>query len=411
MCSSPTAPHGGTTLTTRVTGPQRCIVSNSYKLVRAPRRLCSHWPPHRSPTAHCLQAPCPAHSYHAVPSAHKFRQAPLSMSQAIVMSSSLAEAATQLSFAEFSERCNFLRAPPPRPQPSPTLLLDALRRLFHTVLPLLMRPPNSPSRRFFWRCIYSKDPLDRSVPSLAHGNASSAALPQPIDIATTCSPSSTSRSSGRSAPRARLHFTPPPPPGLEDQAYLRSSHGILVKAAPVRLCTQSSTSAPSPQPHVRTIQVGTHADSSTATCKRSADPRARRVPFPKPHAMVSPWSIWPTKPDGSDTLILRTVTSCIINTVSQHFSGTQAQRAGTPTRSSQRLADGSMRLLFKKPVITFPTSPISSLRTLATRTSPSCSTRTPSSPTLRFSPSTKTPQAKVRWAWSYSSFAATPFSF
>ena len=32
---------------------------------------------------------------------------------------------------------------------------------------------------------------------------------------------------------------------------------------------------------------------------------------------------------GLDTLILRTVTSCIINTVSQFISGTQAQRAGT----------------------------------------------------------------------------------
>ena len=50
------------------------------------------------------------------------------------------------------------------------------------------------------------------------------------------------------------------------------------------------------------------------------------------------------------------------------------------------------------------TSPISSLRTLATRTSPSCSTRTPSSPTLWFSPSRKTPQAEVRGVWSYLSF-------
>ena len=34
---------------------------------------------------------------------------------------------------------------------------------------------------------------------------------------------------------------------------------------------------------------------------------------------------------GSDTLILRTVTSCIFNIVSLFFSGIQAQRAGTPT--------------------------------------------------------------------------------
>ena len=42
------------------------------------------------------------------------------------------------------------------------------------------------------------------------------------------------------------------------------------------------------------------------------------------------------------------------------------------------------------------TSLISSLHTLATRTSPFCSTRTPSSPTLWLLPSRKTPQAKVR---------------
>ena len=106
---------------------------------------------------------------------------------------------------------------------------------------------------------------------------------------------------------------------------------------------------------------------------------------------------------GLDTLILRTVTSCIIHTVSLFFSGIQTRRAGTAPISSRRLVEGSMRLFFKKPAITSPTSPISSLRALATRTSPSCSTKTPS-PTLWFSPSRKAPQAKVRGARSYSSF-------
>ena len=79
---------------------------------------------------------------------------------------------------------------------------------------------------------------------------------------------------------------------------------------------------------------------------------------------------------------------------------------GTPPISSQRLVDCFMRSSFKKPVITFLTLLISSLRTLATRTSPSCSTRTPLSPILRFSPSTKPPQAKIHGAWFYSSFEA-----
>ena len=46
------------------------------------------------------------------------------------------------------------------------------------------------------------------------------------------------------------------------------------------------------------------------------------------------------------------------------------------------------------------------IHTLATRTSLSCSTRTPSSPTLWFSPSRKLHPARTRGVWSYSSFEA-----
>ena len=56
---------------------------------------------------------------------------------------------------------------------------------------------------------------------------------------------------------------------------------------------------------------------------------------------------------------------------------------------------------------TFLTSPTSSLRTLATRTSPSCSTRTPLSPILRFSPFMKPRPAKIHGAWCYSAFEAS----
>ena len=149
-----------------------------------------------------------------------------------VMSATLAEAATQLSFAEFLERCNLLIAPPPRPQPSPTLLKDAATQTFPHSAASAGTTTQLPLTKFFLGCKYSKDPLDRSVPPPTHGNASSASLPQPIDIITIHSPSSTSRTSGRhvctTAPRARLHSTPPPPPGLEDQASWSSSHGINV---------------------------------------------------------------------------------------------------------------------------------------------------------------------------------------
>ena len=110
-----------------------------------------------------------------------------------------------------------------------------------------------------------------------------------------------------------------------------------------------------------------------------------------------PWSN-SNKPSltGLDTLIPLIATSCITNTVSQFFSGTQAQRAETPPPSSQRLADGFMR--FKKQMIMSLTSPISSLRTLATRTSPSCSTRTPSSlPTYVFFAFNEDSTSKGTW--------------
>ena len=103
-------------LTTRVSGPQHYIVSNSYKLVRAPRRLCSYWPPHRSPTAQ--RSPGSASSPQ-LPHSAISSQVPAGPTSGDVMSISLAVAATQLSFFEFLQRCNLLIAPPPRPQPSP----------------------------------------------------------------------------------------------------------------------------------------------------------------------------------------------------------------------------------------------------------------------------------------------------
>ena len=170
------------------------------------------------------QALCPAHSYHTVLSVHKFWRAPLEKS------------ATQLSLAEFSERCKLLRAPPPRPQPNPTLLLDAATQTFPHSAASAEASTQLPLAEFFLGCVYSNDTTDRPVPPPAHGNASSASLPHPVDIATIHSPSRTSdRHVCTTAPRARLHSAPPPPPGLEDQTHLRSSHGISVKAALVCL--------------------------------------------------------------------------------------------------------------------------------------------------------------------------------
>ena len=304
MCSSPTAPHGGITLATRVSGPQHHIVSNSYKLVRAPRPLRSHGPPHRRPTALRRQAPCPFHSYHEVPSAHKFRRAPLAVSQA--MSCQLRSLRPPRSSHSLSSyRLQPLNCSSSAPEQCATPPLETATQTFPHSAASADATTQLSLTEFFLGCIYSKDPLDRSVPPPAHGNGSSASLPQPIHIATVCSPSSTSRTTDRhactTAPRARLHSAPPRPPGLEDYAHLCSSHGIPAKAAPVGPCTHTSTSASSLQPRVSTTEVGTHADSSSTTFKRSAstvlagthhatdaDPRAGRGPFSKPRPVVLP---------------------------------------------------------------------------------------------------------------------------
>ena len=204
-CRSPAGLHGGITLASRVfLGSQHYIVSNSYKLVRAPRRL---------------RSPCPS-PYGSVPTLRSISsQVPMGPTRDVTcnaMPATFAEASTQLPLAEF-----------------------------------------------FLGCIYTNDPLDRSFPPPTHGNASSASLLQPTDIATIYSPSS--RTSGRSAPRARHHSTPPPPPGLEGQASLSSPHGIPVEAAPVRPRLHTFTSPPSLQPHVSTTLVGSHPVRSAPT--------------------------------------------------------------------------------------------------------------------------------------------------
>ena len=173
-----------------------------------------------------------------------------------VVSATLAEAVTKLSFAEFLERCNLSRAHPPRPLPIATLLLDAATQTFphiavshnsrsefslrcvhpqdpsgalvppstHDVIcPTCSRPPplpldaavQTPARsvasadvttqllptELVLSRVHPNDLLDRQGSSLAHCNAGSAPLPQPIDITTIFSCTS-DRHVSTTAPRA-----------------------------------------------------------------------------------------------------------------------------------------------------------------------------------------------------------------
>ena len=80
---------------------------------------------------------------------------------------------------------------------------------------------------------------------------------------------------------------------------------------------------------------------------------------------------------GTLVLILLTAISCIINSTFPFYNGTQARRVNILLILFPQPVGSSMRLFFRKPVIMFRTSPISSGRTPTTWTSLSCSTRTP----------------------------------
>ena len=353
MCGCLLAPLSGIILTTRAIRSQHYILSNSYKLVRAPRPLCRCRPPHECHMVQRLQVLCHAHRYPQV------QMDPTRTSTSDLLSATLVEAATQLSFAAFLERCIFVHASPPPQLPVPTPPLDAVTQIFsHTaasrdvstqlsfrevlappstldaLCPACARPVPSllldaavqaplhsvathdastqlPLTEFFIGCILSNDPLDRQALLSAHCNAGSALPPQPPDITTLCSPSSASHASDDHKNTTTSCVLQQPPRGLERYAQLCTTHGIPVRAAPVRprLCT--SISVTPPQPHVSTTQVGTHPMRSATAYKISAsalagshnpvgaDPRAGTGPFPKPRALVLPMvKFGQSKPDG-----------------------------------------------------------------------------------------------------------------
>ena len=154
-----------------------------------------------------------------------------------------------------------------------------------------------PLTEFFIGCIYSNDLLDRQ-------NFVRQSLP-PVQ-----------------GPRALLQPPPgleqsAPPPDLATYSHLLTTHGA------------STISFPSPalQPPVSTTHVGTHNVRSATSAKRRAgtalagthnpvgsDPRTGTGPFPKPRALVLPWSNFGNPSlTGLVTLTQSTAISCIIN--------------------------------------------------------------------------------------------------
>ena len=172
------------------------------------------------------------------------------------LSAMLAEAATQLSFAAFLERCIFVNASPldaatqtfsdtaasrdvstqlsfreflappstldvrcpACSRPVPSLSLDvAVQTPLHSVA-THDASTQLPLTEFFIGCTLSIDPLDSQALPSAHCNAGSASPPQPPDIATLCSPSSASHASDGHGRTAAPHDLLEPPPGLEKYA-------------------------------------------------------------------------------------------------------------------------------------------------------------------------------------------------
>ena len=297
-----------------------------------------------------------------------------------------------------------------------------LCRHFHTALPLRMyllrwvldQPPRflltQLCRRlnaveFFIDCNFSNDRLDCQGSSSVQCGTDSVSPPQSSDTPTICNPSSSSLVRDGHVHTMAPHVLLQPPPGLEEYApppgfekstHLCASHGIPVKAAPVRPRLFTAFSVTPPQPPVSTTHEGTHLVGSVTTGKRSAstalagthnsvdaDHRAGTGPFPKPRALVLPLvNFGQSNLKGMITLIQLTVISCITNIDFLSFSGTQVRRAGILLILFQLPVVSFMRLFFRKPVIMFRTSLSSSLCAPATRTSLSCSTRTPLSLTL-----------------------------
>ena len=129
------------------------------------------------------------------------------------------------------------------------------------------------------------------------------------------------------------------------------------------------------------LNVGTHLCAQLQPTREptilcGADSRAGSGHFPK-HSPNFCGQIWAIQLTGVVTLRPLSVISCIINTVSPE------------PHQYRRPVEGSMRLSFKKQANMSLTSPISSLRTMVTRTLLTCSTRTPLSVTLWCLPSEK----------------------
>ena len=194
----------------------------------------------------------------------------------------------------------------------PSLLLDAAVQTSSHSVASHDASTQLPLTEFFIGCIFFNDPLERQAPPPAHCNACTAPPPQPTDIATLCSPSSTSHASDGHEDTTAPRVSPHPPPGLKKYARLCASHRKPVKAAPVRprLCTSISVTLHS---HMLVPPKWEHILCAQLLPAREVLVPPLREPtillvqilvqglvlFPKPRALVLPLvHVGQSKPDG-----------------------------------------------------------------------------------------------------------------
>ena len=251
-----------------------------------------------------------------------------------------------------------------------------------------------PLTEFFIGCIFSNNPLDRQTLPSAHCSAGNASPPQPPDIATLCTPAApamlatvTRTLRPRACHHSRHRVSRGMPTCAPLMAYLLKRHRCdLVCVHLSQSRPHSHMSIPPKWEHILCAQLLPTGEVQVPPLREPTILLVQileqeLVLFLNHEPWFFPWSnLGNPNLTGLVTLMQATVISCIINTVCLSFSGIQGRRARTPPILLRRPEGGSMRLFFKNPVIMFRTSPISFLRILVTRTSQSCSTRTPLSP-------------------------------
>ena len=247
-----------------------------------------------------------------------------------------------------------------------------------------------PITEFFIGCIFSNDPLDRQN------------LVRQPPPSVQC-------------PRALLQPPPgleqlAPPPDLATSSHLHTTHGASTISYPSHAL----------QPLVSTTHVGTHPVRSATSAKRSAstalagthnpvgsDPRTGTGPFPKPRALVLPMVKFgqskSDRPGHIDTADSDLMHHQFRLSLLQWNPG-PARR--NPTNIVSAACGKFHAVILQEASDHVRTSPISSWRTPATRTSLSCSTRIPLSLT-QSSRSRPTLRAEVLGVWSCSLFEAS----